>query len=47
MKQLGTGPLEAWRGVLPQLVLFDIKLQLGTNALLQNLPCSVFPWPSC
>lgn len=31
MKQHGTGPLEAWRGVLPKLVLFDIKLQLGTN----------------
>lgn len=31
MKQHGTGPLEARRGVFPKLVLFDIKLQLGTK----------------
>lgn len=38
MKQHGTGPLEAWRGVSPRLVLSDLRLQLGTNTRLQNLP---------
>lgn len=30
--------MEAWRGVIPKLVLSDNKLQLGTNTRLQNLP---------
>lgn len=38
MQQHGSGPLEAERGVLLKLPLFDIKLQLGTNTGLRNLP---------
>lgn len=38
MQQHGAGPLEAGRGVSPKLLLFDIKLQLGTNTGLRNLP---------